>query len=304
MSSMAGKKEAEKQAPESKGLDFSTLNEQKQDNHPAIPQPQPSEVALPPADQGNISLPRIVVLQPSSREVNAEGEDKQQAGTFYNRLLKTNLGTSFAFQPLHHYRTRIRMEQNVGLRCRSRNMSNAEMLGGKDRNGNPTTDCSACVYRLWPRDREALGEKVDVKVRGPECNEVDNFPALLVDEDVPADERELILIQFSRTSARAGDDLKSMWTLSRKAIWSFIYKVRSIRKEGPNGQPYYRQEVSRLMRNGNARATDDELKAAEHTMEFLKGRDLDFELDEEEANAGGGLSDEEKDRTARSEATF
>lgn len=213
--------------------------------------------ADPFADEGaaDATLPRIKLLQPTSAESIA---DPKIQGQFYNSVTKELLGQKIQFIPFKHFLTRVRLDVNKGLVCRSTDLLTAQMVGGQTKDGTPTNDCSVCVAHLWPDKRAKLGDKTltpEQVTKGPECSLVDNFLAVQVVEDKKPEEYPFIVLQFMRTSSKAAKDLKGIWMASGKPIDAMVYRNTAIPVSG-RGNAYYRQDV------GNVRfATEEEREA-------------------------------------------
>lgn len=265
--------------------------------------------AIRPSDssENSISLPRIVVLQSKSREVERD-EDPLPVGQFYNRLTKEIIGEGFKpgekgkqfeFIPLMYFPQRIRIELGAGLRCRSINMRTAQMMGGLTVANEPTDNCGLCKLKEWPRDRIARGETIpeDKARRGPECSVTENFPSLLTTGFDTPDDYELILLSFQRTSLQAAKDLRGNYSISGKDWWTSKYKLVVVKDSGgPNNSAYYKQEVRR-----SGKPSPEEILRAEKMLKFLAGRDITVEgpgEDEELARSAAA------DPAAAKEAAF
>ena len=248
---------------------------------------------LPP-----ITLPRIVVLQQLSTEVT-RAEDKFPSGILFNRLTKAPVaeledkddpkwGKTLTFIPLFHFPVRIRIEQGAGLVCRSRDLEKSDFPGGETYSGEVTQICAECKLKDWPRERKQHGEKLKESDmhKGPSCNVVENFPALWAAPGVDPEDYEVVLLAFSRTSAKAAQDLRGNWTMSGKDYWYFKYQV-NVRegRGGPKGDAlYFKQEVSRV-----GKTSPEEQKRAQDIITRLKGAQIEVEgaPEDEEDSAGG-----------------
>lgn len=235
-----------------------------------------------------ISLPRVVVLQSLSKEVTRE-EDKLDVGQFYNRLTHEIVGNGkeIIFIPLLFFATRIRMDKDAGLQCRANSIEGpAIMDGGETIDGQVTRECGACKHKLWPRERREKGERIadkDMK-KGPACNIVENFPSLLVLPDESPEDYEIILLSFSRSSAKAGQDLRGINAMYGKPWWYYRYK-NTIRRAvgGPGGDKvYYKQEIGRA-----GKASVEEQARAKQILAAL-GDPNRIEVDDVEETFGSG----------------
>lgn len=255
-------------------------------------------------EAGQISLPRIVLLQGSSNEVKRP-EEPLRAGRFYNRLTKEELGNKLEVIPFAYFATRVALNVEQGLVCRSTDTITAQMKGGLTAIGEATDDCTVCVRKLWPNDREReTGETLQGKLAtsGPECSMVNNFFALLVNGDDPQ-YYEFVVLQFMRTSGKAAADLKGLWLGSRRPLTSFHYVLTSRQATNKSNQTYYVTELGRAPgEQGKPKLTNEvEMKAVAEQLEFMKNK---FSLDEltnapVEESMGG---DEDRVTTAKATA--
>lgn len=171
-------------------------------------------------DPGDLIMPRVKLLQAQSTEV-ADGEGV--VGDFYNTLTTINYGQSLRFVPISPFKQRIflvRSEKRAvvnaalagggldelgpdadGLRCRSYDM----VMG----TGSPGIACDACPLSKWD------------DLTPPLCTETYNVAAA-------TDEGELIVLSFSRSSARVGKQLFSMIRMrpgARQTIFEAVSKA-------------------------------------------------------------------------------
>ena len=252
-------------------------------------------------EESQISLPRLVVLQQMSAEV-ARPEDPLKSGLIYNRLTKEAYGTRIEVIPFAFFGTRIVLNPEEGLVCRSTNMVEAQMKGGLTADGQPTDDCTVCVKKLWPNDREReTGTTLQGKLAtsGPECSVVSNYFALLVNGDDPS-YYEFVVLQFMRTSRKAAQDLNGLWAGSRQPLPAFRYYLATRPAKNKAGQPYYIAEIGRVLKkdgdkNVPIRTSEVELKAVKEQSEFMKGKikleDLSQTADEENLGEDGKVAD-------------
>jgi len=224
-------------------------------------------------DPGDLIMPRVKILQAQSTEV-ADGEGK--AGDFYNTLTNINYGQTLRFVPISPFKQRIflvRSERRAvisktltdngftelpadaeGLRCRSYDME----MG----TGSPGVACAECPLSKWIDDQP------------PFCTETYNVAAA-------SDEGELIVLSFSRSSARTGKQLFSMIRM-RPASRATVFEATSKTEKGKLGNyavPVVRPlepAAPELVRQVNLWATQ------------LQGVTMDVSpTEDDEATAGG-----------------
>jgi len=177
-------------------------------------------------DPGDLIMPRVKLLQAQSTEV-ADGEGKP--GDFLNTLTTINYGPTLRFVPISPFKQRIflvRSEKRAvvnaalaeggleelgpdaeGLRCRS-----YDMIHGT---GSPGIACEACPLSKWD------------DLTPPLCTETYNVAAA-------TDEGELIVLSFSRSSARVGKQLFSMIRM-RPGARQTIFEAASKSEKGKLG---------------------------------------------------------------------
>lgn len=246
--------------------------------------------AVVPADDGKLTLgqtalrpgdlvpPRVKVAQQMSKEVAAK---KAEAGDFYNTLTGENYGNEMKFLPLQPFmnrvllvrdenrakveakldvgKTKFKFDDGAGvMKCRS-----LDMVQGV---GEPGIECAQCPLALWD-GRDA-----------PACTEVYNVAAL-------SELGDLIILQFSRSSAKVGRKLFSMIRLGRpgQAPWLRFYNIKTMEIAGSKGT-YAVPMVTQLQE-----APPTELMGyAKHWFGQLAGMGpIDVTPPEEEAEEGG-----------------
>lgn len=184
-------------------------------------------------DASQFIPPRVKVIQKMSQEVDTK---LGVAGDFFNVLTQENYGQTFSFLPIQPFMNRVllvRDEKRVAienalteggvtnadgpkgkgpvfefaegggvLKCRSLNMEKG--------NGEPGIACAECPLSVWHG------------ADAPLCTEVYNVASLHENGD-------LIILQFSRSSAKAGRKLFSMLRLGRpgQPIWDRFYKIET-----------------------------------------------------------------------------
>jgi hypothetical protein len=200
------------------------------------------ERALVPAQDTGISFgsshldaedfipPRVKVVQAMSDE-RTQGVEE---GSFYNTLTSEDYGPLLNFIPISTFKNRVllvRSEKRVainamlkkaglkqvgaevdGLSCRS-----LDMVTGR---GVPGDECGACPLSEW------MGEDSNTP---PFCSETYNVTAV-------TEMGDLIILGFSKSSAKVGKRLFSMMRLSSGAPWRFMYEATSIEQKGTQGR--------------------------------------------------------------------
>lgn len=200
------------------------------------------ERALVPAQDTGISFgsshldaedfipPRVKVVQAMSDE-RTQGVEE---GSFYNTLTSEDYGPLLNFIPIGTFKNRVllvRTEKRKdingllkkaglrevgsevdGLSCRS-----LDMVVGR---GVPGAECGACPLSQW------MGEDGNTP---PYCSETYNVTAV-------TEMGDLIILGFSKSSAKVGKRLFSMMRLSSGAPWRFMYEATSIEQKGQQGR--------------------------------------------------------------------
>lgn len=219
-------------------------------------------------DAGDLVMPRIKVVQAQSAEV-ADGFAKP--GDIWNTLTSENHGTELRFIPLVPFKQRIMLvrperrplidaalknaklpplPEGDGLACRS-----FDMLTGA---GHPGIACDACPLSKWGEANTA-----------PLCSETYNVAAM-------TELGDLIVLSFSKSSARTGKQLFSMMRLQRTAPYAKVALMQTKQEKGAKGT-YYAPTVKMT-----GEITPPELLAsAREWASQLAGARLDIEPDEE-----------------------
>jgi hypothetical protein len=200
------------------------------------------ERALVPAGNTGISFgstqldaedfipPRVKVVQAMSDERTLGVAE----GSFYNTLTSEDYGPLLNFIPIGTFKNRVLLvrpekrkdinsllkkaglpqvgEQVDGLACRSLDMEHGR--------GVPGTKCSACPLSEW------MGEDQGTP---PYCSETYNVTAI-------NDAGDLIILGFSKSSAKVGKRLFSMMRLSSGAPWKNMYEATTTEQKGLAGR--------------------------------------------------------------------
>lgn len=222
--------------------------------------------------------PRVKIVQLMSDERTAKVAVE---GDFFNTLTGENYGNEMKFLPLQPFmnrvllvrdenrakveakldvgKTKFKFDDGAGvMKCRS-----LDMVQGV---GEPGIECAQCPLALWD-GRNA-----------PACTEVYNVAAL-------SELGDLIILQFSRSSAKVGRKLFSMIRLGRpgQAPWLRFYNIKTMEIAGAKGT-YAVPMVTQLQE-----APPTELMGyAKHWFGQLAGMGpIDVTPPEEEAEEGG-----------------
>ena len=181
-------------------------------------------------DADDFIPPRVKIVQAMSDE-RGEGVDE---GNFYNTLTSEDYGPALTFIPIGTFKNRIllvrterRKEMNKalkdagigpigndieGLACRSLDMQHGR--------GNPGIECSACPLSSWSGDDGNTP---------PLCSETYNVTAI-------NDSGDLIILGFSKSSAKVGKRMFSMMRLSSGKPWAAQYEAVTREEKGAQGR--------------------------------------------------------------------
>lgn len=224
-------------------------------------------------DPGDIIMPRIKLMQAQSAE--AVGKDAVgKAGEFLNTLTQVNLGDSFQFVPILPFKQRVLLvrankrdainaalseihhqipDDANGLVCRS-----YDMMQGR---GDPGIDCNECPLSKWDGQIPPL------------CTETYNVAAA-------SEEGELIVLSFSRSSAKQGKQLFSMIRM-RPGAMADLFTISSRSETGREGNYFVP-----MVRPGE-RAPDELIRQANTWRSMLAGAGpIDIAPDEPDEDAG------------------
>jgi hypothetical protein len=215
--------------------------------------------------------PRVKIIQAMSDE-RSQGVDE---GSFYNTLTSEDYGPSLTFIPIGTFKNRImlvrterRKEINKalktagiqqisndveGLACRS-----LDMQVGR---GTPGVECGSCPLSDWTGDDN---------MTPPLCSETYNVTAI-------NDEGDLIILGFSKSSAKVGKRMFSMMRLTSGKPWKSQYEATTVEQKGAQG----RYMVPVIKKTG---APPPELmKLAEEFAAQLSGVVIDVDSQDDEA---------------------
>ena len=200
------------------------------------------ETALQPAGNTGISFgssdldaedfipPRVKIVQAMSDE-RSQGVDE---GAFFNTHTSEDYGSTLTFIPIGTFKNRIllvrterRKEINAalkkagipvlgndieGLACRS-----LDMQVGR---GTPGVECGACPLSQWTGDDN---------MSPPLCSETYNVTAI-------NDQGDLIILGFSKSSAKVGKRMFSMMRLTSGKPWKSQYEATTVEQKGAQGR--------------------------------------------------------------------
>lgn len=223
-----------KNTMEANGVEPSTSSEET-----AIVTAEPNQVAeysgasrgLENADMGNLSLPRIIVMQPTSPALTEEGSTLRM-GDLVNTLTLEKLPSS-RFIPLLVWDSNIlftpraeRPEDTarlIALGFTDDDFQQGNILcNAKDgKHGDRRGDCHRCGLNAFHGN---------VK---PICNATVNVLAQFDGVDLP------VIIQFSVTSKKHGDKFKQMLLFAGGDIFRKAYKLTAMRKTAAGNKVWY-----------------------------------------------------------------
>lgn len=191
---------------------------------------------------GDFIPPRVKIIQAQSQEV-ADG--RASPGELWNTLTSENFGTQLEFLPLAIFMNRLLFARPEridtinellsdaglpgldpsanGLVCRS-----TDMLRGS---GTPGIECASCPLSVWRGSEPPL------------CGEVWNLAAM-------TELGDLVILSFSRSSAKVGKRVASMLRLSRGAPWSQYWQISTRQEKGRRGI-YFVPEVQKISKRPN-----------------------------------------------------
>ena len=172
-------------------------------------------------DAGDFVPPRIKVVQQMSAEATAE-IDPAKPGDLVNTLTGENFGKTLTFVPLDLYKQRIFLVRDerraaaeaalgaplpdgTGLMCRS-----VDMFKGT---GFPGGLCDKCPLAQWSGE----GDRTP-----PLCSETYNIAAA-------SEMGDMIILSFSKSSAKAGKKLFSALALSHAEMWSRVWHLFTLK---------------------------------------------------------------------------
>ncbi|HEY6058723.1 MAG TPA: hypothetical protein VIV06_11860 [Candidatus Limnocylindrales bacterium] len=177
-------------------------------------------------DAGDLVMPRVKLLQAQSEEA-ADGRGKP--GEFWNTLTSELYGATLRFMPILPFKQRIflvraerreaiddalvagglaELPDGTGLMCRS-----IDMIEGR---GYPGIACDTCPLSKWDGQKPPL------------CSETYNVAAM-------TELGDLIILSFSKSSAKVGKSLFSMLRLSPRAAWSRVFEISARAEKGQLG---------------------------------------------------------------------
>lgn len=218
---------------------------------------------------GDFIPPRVKVVQAMSKEAQKAGKEPAVAevGDFYNVLTGEVYGDTLRFIPLTTFMNRIfisrperrdaieavllrELSEGDGLKCRSLDM----VIGV----GDPGGECMACPLSQW-RGAEP-----------PICSETYNVAAM-------TEVGDLIIIGFSKSSAKVGKKLMSILRMSHQKPWTRVL-VATTRMETNARGTFAVPDV----RVTGDQPDDTLLRIAQDWIEELTGRVIDVTPEDEE----------------------
>lgn len=227
-------------------------------------------------DASDFIPPRVKILQPMSAETDGEAGGK--AGDLFNTLTGENYGPSIKVVPITPLKQRVflfrdakrpladtllanaglsPLSEGDGLKCRSLDMVRGigepgdELWQGDHVSGQGQhSGCRECPLSRW------MGNTP------PICTETYNVAAV-------TDGGDLVIISFSKSSAKVGKQWFSMLMLSEAAPWTRTYEVTTQKRENDLGK-FWVGQVTRL-----GTTPTDLMAQASRWHEKLRGRIID-----------------------------
>ncbi len=220
-------------------------------------------------EPGDIIMPRVKIVQAMSAEAQTE-KKPAKVGDLFNTLTGENFGAELKFIPLFPFKQRIfisrperrddieavlgqPLTEGDGLKCRS-----FDMFQG---NGDPGLECNECPLSRWRQDKP------------PICSETYNVAAM-------TELGDLVILSFSKSSAKVGKRLFSMLRLRHEAPWTRVFEMTTRKTQNDRGT-FAVPDVTIT-----SDATPPELlKVAQKYVKDLQGRAIDITPDIEEEPA-------------------
>lgn len=224
-------------------------------------------------DSGDISIPRMVILQSTSPEIS---DALGTPGDFFIKGINQNLGKGpLEIIPLLRSKSRIRwkpIEEGGGLLCRS--------FDGKTGQGDPGGNCDTCPKKDWAHKDVKTG-----KLK-PDCDLYENVICVLRGQD------DWIPVAFSgsRTRLKAIKDLNTLLLLELqkgRPLFSKCYTVKGMKKLGNAGNQYFNFSIS--TGNNNQVLPQDEIMKAAAIFISIKGKTLVVSEEREDAVGDEGM---------------
>ncbi len=221
-------------------------------------------------DAGDLIMPRIKIVQAMSGE--AQNEDAR-VGDLYNTLTGENFGPELNFIPLLPFKQRIfisrperralieaqlgrDLSEGDGLKCRSFDMYTGQ--------GDPGGPCNDCPLSKWRANEP------------PTCSETYNVAAM-------TELGDLIILSFSKSSAKTGKRLFSMLRLQHEKPWARVFTVTTRRESNAKGT-FAVPDVKKTA----DRTPEELLRVAADYARQLTGAQIDVTPEDEEVETAGG----------------
>lgn len=213
-----------------------------QEVRPASPKQEPTGLASNVTAQ-DLRLPRIALLQALSPQLNEN--DALKAGMLFNTLTQEALPAPVEFTPVFVFKNVIKYR--------------------------PREEGGGIIYKTTQFTEDVIKDCQWESTTKPVATEFINAVALIKGEDIP------VIISFSKTSLKSGQDLLTFVQLSGQA-WKYSYFLES-QKVIKNNNTFYVLRVKR----GKPSDADTIVEAAS-LYNSVKGMsiDTDFEDDSKE----------------------
>mgnify|MGYP000507136861 CR=1 FL=1 len=226
------------------------MNLEKEKKDVALQSKGPFAEGLDRFDSSDYTLPRVRLLQATSKEVQ-EGVSKP--GMLVNSLTGKVYGETVEFIPFMVQKHRIRFD-GLNLACRSWDCKNGI--------GDPGGVCEECHFAEWGRNQEA-----------PECSLIYTYPSIIVTDD--QSEETPIAISFMRTSIPAA---KKLNTMLKTDFRGSVYELFSEKRENQKGKFYVFNVRKKRLLEPNERQAVLELR------NLFAGKTIEVEIEDEFQN--------------------
>lgn len=209
-----------------------------------VPAPHNANMAAPTGLASNVTaqdlrLPRVALLQALSPQLNEN--DTLKAGMFYNTLLQEPIPSPLVFTPVFIFKNVIKY--------------------------NPRESGGGIIYKTTNFTPEVIRDCQWDGMNKPLATEFINAVVLVKGQDIP------LIISFSKTSLKSGQDLLTLVQLSGQA-WKYDYALES-QKVTKNNNTFYVMRVKRGKLADAATVAD-----ASSLYESVKGMSIDTDYED------------------------
>lgn len=198
-------------------------------------------------DMEDIEIPRAKLIQSTSDEATTDNKDeKVDPGLIINSLTKEKLPASFI--PIFKFTNYIRWNPRKKT----------------DPNFDPAYDPGAMIFTTMdPNDPRVIkGKEFGPNNEPPAVTKYINFFTYFPGCNMP------LILSFAKTSFAAGKRLNGLTQFMGGDMFSFKYKLKSVRRES-DGTAFYVFDVA-----PDGKATQDEFTVAEKWYESFRGKNI------------------------------